>query len=329
MKVRFCIVGCGLIGKKRAIALKELGESVELVSISDIDPKKMDEVEGAYGKSVAKKTDPSDAMKENVHAAIVATYNASLVPISKEALELGRYVLVEKPGGTSVAELETLNSLGKSSHVRLGYNHRYHGAFIKIRDILGDNDFGKLMFIRARYGHGGRLGYDKEWRFDKALSGGGELIDQGVHIVDLAQSFMAPIKGARGSLHSYFWNGPAEDNSFVEMRDTQGATAWLHASCTEWKNLFSFEIYFERAKFAVEGLGGSYGTEKLYFYKMLPQMGPPETEVFEFGADESWRLEILDFLNDIKLKKIPRPGIEEGLNVLRVVDKLYSSGDWV
>ena len=117
---------------------------------------------------------------------------------------------------------------------------------------------------------------------------------------------------------------PVDDNAFVNLRNLQGQTAWLHASCTEWKNLFSFEIYFKRAKLHVEGLGGSYGVERLYYYKMLPEMGPPETLIYEFPrGDESWRLELDEFLEDIRIGRTPVPGLKEGIKTLEIVEDIY------
>jgi predicted dehydrogenase len=180
------------------------------------------------------------------------------------------------------------------------------------------------MFIRGRYGHGGRIGYDKEWRADPALSGGGELIDQGVHLIDLSQWFMGDFTTVEGHASTYFWNMKVDDNAFLSLRTSTGLTAWLQVSCTEWKNMFSFEIYGRDAKLSIEGLGGSYGPEKLTYYKMLPQMGPPETYVYEFTpGDESWKLEMLQFIEDIKQNREPSPGLKEGIKTLEIVEKIY------
>jgi predicted dehydrogenase len=136
------------------------------------------------------------------------------------------------------------------------------------------------MFIRARYGHGGRVGYDKEWRANPKLSGGGELIDQGIHLIDLAGWFLGEFKKIDGHAETYFWKMPVDDNAFLSLRTAKNQTAWLHVSCTEWKNLFSFEIYGRHAKLHIEGLGGSYGVEKLFHYQMKPEMGIPDTKVY-------------------------------------------------
>jgi predicted dehydrogenase len=180
------------------------------------------------------------------------------------------------------------------------------------------------MFVRARYGHGGRLGYEQEWRAKPEISGGGELIDQGVHVIDLARWFLGNFTSVDGLATTYFWKMPVDDNAFLTLRSATGQTAFLHVSCTEWKNLFSMEIYGRDGKIAIDGLGGSYGVERLTWYRMLPEMGPPETTTWEFpGADESWKVEFDEFVDDILLEREPAAGLADAHAALRVVEAIY------
>ena len=266
----------------------------------------------------------------HVDVVFIATVNSSLAPIAYQAVEAGKHVLVEKPAAISVQELNCLEGLAqrKGVAIRVGYNHRYHPASLKAREIVDSGALGPMMFLRGRYGQGGRVGYDREWRADPKLSGGGELIDQGVHLIDLAGIFLGEFTQVEGHTGTYFWNMPVEDNAFMSLRNAEGKTAWLHASCTEWKNTFSFEIYGRFGKLHVEGLGGSYGVERLYHYRMLPVMGPPETVIYEYPrADESWKLEMAEFFEDIRLRRTPIPGLKEAKAVLNVVEKLYAKKD--
>jgi predicted dehydrogenase len=122
---------------------------------------------------------------------------------------------------------------------------------------------------------------------------------------------------------------PVDDNAFLSLRTAAGQTAWLHVSCTEWKNLFSLEIYGRDAKIAIDGLGGSYGPERLTFYKMLPQMGPPETKVWEYPhGDDSWSFETGAFIDDILLGREPSPGLREGIETLEIVENIYRQGGY-
>jgi predicted dehydrogenase len=261
---------------------------------------------------------------------MIATLNAALAPIAVKALRAGKHVLAEKPGAISVREIEEMESASRETGAlyRVGYNHRYHAAFLKAREIFESGVLGPIMFVRGRYGQGGRVGYDKEWRADPKLSGGGELIDQGVHLIDLAGIFLGEFTRVEGHVATYFWNMPVDDNAFISLRNAEGRTAWLHASCTEWKNMFSLEIYGRDGKLHMEGLGGSYGVERLTYYRMLPQMGPPETTAWEYPrADESWKTEMQEFFEDIRLKRTPNPGLKEAKAVLRVVEELYAKAE--
>jgi predicted dehydrogenase len=225
-----------------------------------------------------------------------------------------------------VQQIDELISLAEQHRVcvRVGFNHRYHPAFIKAREIFGSGVTGELMFIRARYGHGGRVGYDKEWRANPKLSGGGELIDQGIHLIDLAGWFLGSFTKVEGQAATYFWNMPVDDNAFLNLQTAKDRTAWLHVSCTEWKNLFSFEIYGRNTKLHIEGLGGSYGVEKLYHHQMKPEMGPPDTKLYEFpGPDESWRIEMTGFEEDIRQQRKPDAGLAEARAALQIVEQIY------
>jgi predicted dehydrogenase len=185
---------------------------------------------------------------------------------------------------------------------------------------------GPLMFIRGRYGHGGRVGYDREWRADPEISGGGELLDQGVHLIDLARWFLGEFPVVEGHAETYYWDMPVDDNAFLSLRTKDNQTAWLQASCSEWKNMFSFEIYGRKGKLQADGLGGSYGLERLSYYQMSPQMGPPETTIWEYpGDDMSWKLELSTFLISIRDGVARGPGLNDALAALEIVETIYRS----
>jgi predicted dehydrogenase len=321
----FAIVGCGLIGKKRAAALANV-PGTRLLYACDVDAARAADLARAYpGCRAATESQVALADKE-VDAVIVSTVNSSLAPVSLASAEAGKHVLVEKPGGLSSGQLRGVQAAAAKSgtRVRIGYNHRFHPALLKAREILDSGVLGPLMFIRGRYGHGGRKGYDREWRADPKLSGGGELIDQGVHLIDLALSYFGDFETVEGHASTLFWDMKVDDNAFLSLRTAGGQTAWLQVSCTEWKNMFSLEIYGRDGKISIDGLGGSYGTEKLSYYKMLPQMGPPEATHWEYpGGDGSWAAETTAFIEDIRLAREPSPGLQEGIRTLEIVEAIY------
>ncbi len=321
---QFAVIGCGLIGRKRVIAL---GPNPPLLYTCDLDGTRAAAL-AQLAPGCAPVTEAAKVLADpRVTAVIVSTLNASLAPLALAAIRAGKHALIEKPGALNAAQLRTLRAAARQSgaRVRLGYNHRHHGALLKARALVDAGALGPLMFLRARYGHGGRKGYDREWRADPALSGGGELIDQGVHLIDLAGWFLGDFTAVEGHASTLFWDMKVDDNAFVSLRTAAGQTAWLHASCTEWKNLFSLELYGRTGKIIIDGLGGSYGLEKLTYYPMPAEMlgKPTPPEVFEFPTDNSWALETQAFVDDIRLAREPAPGLTEGIRTLEIVESIY------
>jgi predicted dehydrogenase len=262
---------------------------------------------------------------------MVATHHAMLAEITLAAVLTGKHVLVEKPGGCSHHELKKIMQAATVQQVcvRVGFNHRYHRALIKAKELVSSGQLGKLMYIRARYGHGGRIGYEKEWRADFKRSGGGELIDQGPHLIDLSRWFLGDFSEIDGFAHTYYWNMPVDDNGFMLLKTPKKQVAFLHASCTEWKNLFSMEIYGKDGKLDISGLGGSYGLEKLTYYKMLPKMGPPETMSWEYPmGDDSWAVEMAEFYEDIQLDRVPAAGLNDAYQALKIIEKIYKDSGY-
>ncbi len=321
------ILGCGLIGQKRA---KALG-SAKLIVCSDIVEKRAQSLAAGFPGCEATTDWHSAIRRADVDVVVIATTNNALAETSLVAVQAGKHVLVEKPAARNVAELDMVIVAAQknSVQVRVGFNHRYHPALLKARELTDAGELGELMFVRGRYGHGGRKGYDREWRANPALAGGGELMDQGVHLIDLSRWFLGDFVEVQGFAHTYFWDMPVDDNGFMLLKTAGNQAAFLHVSCTEWKNLFSLEVYGRNAKLHIEGLGGSYGLEKLSFYKMLPEMGPPDTVVWEYPrGDNSWALEFSEFLEDIRAKRMPSASLGDARAALVVVEKIYKESGY-
>lgn len=317
------LIGCGLVGRKRAAALGQH----KLIACADSRIEAAQRIAAEFGHCDFG-DDPSEVLNHpEIQAVIVATSHDSLAELTRAALTAGKHVLVEKPAARRVAELQAVIALARDSKlvVKAGFNHRFHPAIRAARRIFDEGGVGELMYIRGRYGHGGRLGYEKEWRADPRISGGGELLDQGSHLIDLAHWFAGPIHKVSGQVGTFFWPMQVEDNAFIHLQTPEGKVAWLHASWSEWKNLFSFEIFGRDGKLQIDGLGGSYGPERLTHYKMLPQMGPPETTCWDFPEpDQSWAVEFEHFAGCIQSGEQPLGSLDDALVVLTVVERLYA-----
>ena len=321
------IIGCGLVGAKRARAI---GQGHRVVAVADAEIDQAKSVASLHAHCAVEADARSLLARPDVELVVVATTNDSLASLTLAAVEHGKHVIVEKPAARRAAELAPVMAASRARGVvvKVGFNHRFHPAFLKAREIWDSGVCGSLMFIRARYGHGGRLGMEKEWRGNPAVSGGGEMLDQGVHLIDLSRWFAGDFVEVQGRVERYFWNWPVEDNGFAMLRTASGCVAWLQASCTEWKNLFSFEIYGRDAKLQIDGLGGSYGVERLTFYRMRPEMGPPDETAWEFpGDDMSWSAEFTHVSDCIRDGTPVMGNLEDAIAALRIVEELYKRSE--
>ena len=327
--MKIVMVGCGLIGNKRA----QNSKGGKIVACVDANPALAKSFSDRYGIDIYESS--LDAVLNNSHldfdCVILATPHHLLPDLIKKSLQRGKHVLVEKPAARFPEELIDLIKISDEHDikVRIGFNHRYHRAFRKAKEIVEQGELGDLFFIRARYGHGGRIGYNKEWRANPEISGGGELIDQGSHLIDLSRMFLGDFEKIEGAAKNYFWEMPVDDNAFIHLTTITGQTAFLQVSCSEWKNTFNFEIYGRNGKLDISGLGGSYGVEKLTYYKMLPEMGPPETTSWEYPmADDSWQFEFNEFINDISTKRKVVPGLVDAYKNLQIINTIYKNSGY-
>lgn len=255
--------------------------------------------------------------QRDVDLVIIVTPHDSLAEMSLAAINSGKHVLVEKPAARHVAELIPVIAAAQRARslVRVGFNHRYHRAFRQAREIYDRGELGELMFVRARYGHGGRPGYEREWRAQPTRSGGADRPGSPI----LGRVLRRP----RGCSH-VFWEdaGGRQRLSSAQNREMAGGLSSRELRGVE--NLFSFEIYGRTAKLAIDGLRGSYEVEQLSHYKLLPEMGPPETSVWEYPwADDSWAVAFGEFLDNIRQGRAPCPGLGDAHAALSIVDRLY------
>lgn len=346
------LVGAGQVGAKRAAVVSE-DPMATLVMVADVREERAREVAtrwGALGCRVTTDWEEVVAVPD-LDMVIVSPVNKFLAPISIAALKRGKHVLCEKPMGRNLVEAQQMAEVAQSAGrlLKVGFNHRYYPAISKAHELCAQGEIGPLFFVRCVYGHGGRPGYEKEWRGDPDLAGGGELLDQGVHVVDLCRWFLGDFAEVYGATATYFWDlgyllpmenhqpfpirnpkskirNQLEDNAFVLLRTASGQVAFWHTSWTQWKNCFLFEVYGRDGYVRIDGRGGSYGPQRLTLGKRRPESGPPEEKVWEFPEDDpSWKAEWADFTAAIREGRRPMGNQEDGLQAMRLIDAIYCS----
>jgi len=322
--MKVAIIGCGLIGRKRAHAL-EPGDS--LIACCDIEKSLADKFSEDY-KCKAYYSAEDLIKNEHPEIVVVAVINKYVLPITISAIESGSYVLAEKPLGRNAMEAREMVRVSQlhEKPIKTGFNHRFHPGIMKAKAYLEEGKIGNLLFIRGRYGHGSRPGMEKEWRSSKDLCGGGELLDQGVHLIDLSRWFAGDIKSAFGKAKTKFWPIEVEDNAFILLESESGIDMQLQVSWTNWKNIFSMELFGSNGYLRIEGLGGSYGPETLELGLRKPEGGKPDIEFFQFPPEDiSWNMEWAEFKQAIHEKRQPIGNGNDGLKANEIIEAVYRS----
>ena len=323
--IRVGIAGFGRIGQARAKEI-ELLDGVELVVVYDIKPSQTCRY---------KLANSFEEMLSLVDAVFICTFNDALASFTEKALKNNIHVFCEKPPARTVSELKKVISVEKKSSaiLKYGFNHRYHYSVIEAKKIIDSGEMGKLLLIRGVYGKAGSIDYDKNWRNFKKLSGGGILIDQGIHMLDLMIYFNGQnFNKVQSKIFNAFWKVEAEDNAFIILESENGVMANMHSSATQWRHKFLLEMVFEDGYINLDGfLSGtrSYAPETLVtakreFEDITYAMGKPKETVITFENDDSFKMEVQDFLNAIKNNTSIKHGkSKDALAVLSLIENIY------
>lgn len=326
--MRVGIVGAGLQTQRRAPVFSKLKDAKLAVISAEHE---------AHAKALASQFDCEAAegwewvgKRSDLDAILVCTPPHLHEKISILAMQTGKHVLCEKPLARTLEGCDRMIEVSKKTGkaLKCGFNHRHHPAILEAKKQFDQGKIGKPLFARSRYGITGEPGREKEWRADPAKAAGGHLMEQGIHAVDLSRWFLGDFQEVACFRETQYWPlGEMEDNAFMMMRGDEGRMASVHTSLLQWKNLFSFEIFGEEGFFEAEGLGGSYGTEKLHYCPK--RYGKPfEVTTTEFrGADHSWLLEWNEFVEAIKTGKTPLGSAEDGREAMRLVFEAYEFSD--
>jgi predicted dehydrogenase len=244
-------------------------------------------------------------------------------------------VFCEKPPAHTTKELEKVMQAEKKSNkiLKYGFNHRLHYSVIEAKKLIESNSMGKLLWLRGVYGKAGSIDYDKNWRNYKKYSGGGILLDQGIHMLDLMCYLTnSSFEVLNAKLTNSFWNIEVEDNAFITMENSDGVIATMHSSATQWKHKFLLEMEFEDGYINLDGIlsnSRSYAPETLVtarreFEDVTYAMGKPKEQIVWFENDDSWKLELDEFLDAIENDTTVKNGTsDDGYRALALVEEIY------
>lgn len=329
MGIKIGIIGYGKMGKIRHDAIIQVGIG-EVIAISDPDVNDLDIINITHDEIIN---------HSEINAVIICTPNYLNKQLTIACLNAGKHVFCEKPPALTAADLEEIRLIENKSDFRklmYGFNHRHHDSVIKMKETIESGEFGKILWMRGRYGKSVTEDYFNNWRAKKEMAGGGILLDQGIHMLDLFLHLGGNFDRVKAELSNSFWKLEVEDNAFVILRNTKtGMDASLHSTMTQWRHLFSLEVFLEKGYMVLNGLltsSRAYGQEILTLAKNR-SLGPAVTwddEVqIEYKDDNSWRYEIKHFLDAITNDtKISIGNSEDALNLMKIIDQIYKEKEF-
>ena len=329
--IRIVIAGFGKIGQLRATILSKRND-VKVVGVYDV--KKPDiKITIPFYNSY------DDLLDADPDAVFICAFNTVLAEYTVKALNKGIHVFCEKPPAMKVDDLAPVFEALKNSNkvLKYGFNHRYHYSVMEAKKIIDTGKMGKLLWMRGVYGKAGSIDYDKNWRNYKQYSGGGILIDQGIHMLDLFRYLSGEkFNKVNSYITTAYWNIKVEDNAFILMESDNNVIASLHSSATQWKHKFLLELCFEEGYINLDGiLSGtrSYAPEKLVvgrreFEDVTFAMGKPRESVTWFENDHSWNHEIEEFLSAVDGKgQIEHGTLTDAFETLELVQRIYDQNE--
>ena len=330
-KLKVGIIGMGKMGRIRKQVL-DVHPAFDVVALCDINPGVAAEFSGCSFSALWK-----DMLLHELDVVFVCTYNVLAADIVCAALRKGCHVFCEKPPGCSVRDVRRMMAAEKEAGDRIlkfGFNHRLHYAIMEAKAIIDSGRYGRILCARGVYGKAGGLTFEDSWRSDKDLAGGGILVDQGIHMLDLMRYFLGDFVEIKGFVENLCWKKiPLEDNAFALMKTSDGKVAMVHSSATQWKHKFSLEIFMEDGYLCVNGLltsTRSYGDESITFAKKQFEdeacaFGRPREETIYFDTDDSWRLENDEFYRCIVgEQKTYNGNSHDALKVMELVEEIYA-----
>jgi predicted dehydrogenase len=323
------VVGYGKMGKIRAACAREFPQ-LKLVGVHD--PQYTGTVDGLPAVSDYRKL--MDYAPDMVFVCVPNKFVPETVCFF---LNQGVHVFCEKPPGRSKEDVDLMRQAqenNKGVKLKFGFNHRYHQAVIDAKAIVDKGRLGKILWMRGIYGKGGGSDYDRNWRNQREVSGGGILIDQGIHMVDLFRLFCGEFEEVKSFIGEQYWQVGVEDNAFMMMRNAHGQVGLLHSSATQWRYMFSLDIYLEKGYVSISGILSStrnYGAETLKIARCVYDtqgypLPNPEESINYYDDDHSWRLELEEFVQSIETNTPVKVGsCADAYQTMNLIEQIYAA----
>ena len=326
------IAGYGVVGKKRAYAINK-NKNLKLVAVCDqtINKKK-----SMLNKGIYLYNNYTDLLNHDIDILIVCLTNDIAARVTIMGLKKKLHVFCEKPPATKMTDLKKVINIekkNKSIKLKYGFNHRYHNSIIEAKKIVESKKYGKIINLKGTYGKSKLVTFDQsDWRTKRNIAGGGVLLDQGIHMLDLMLYFNdSKIATVKSFVENSFWKFDVEDNVYSIFKSVNGVISMINSSATQWKHLFSLEINMAKGSLILSGIlsgSKSYGDEKLTIIETNHKNdnGNPKEITKKYNKDLSWEKEINEFTHEILLnKKISNGNSKDALKTFDLVQKIYHS----
>ncbi len=322
------IAGFGIVGKRRRACI-DRNPNTELVAVCD----RSFEGNGVLLDGVRHYTDYRNLLQEKLDVLIVCLTNEIAPEVTIAGIEAGLHVFCEKPPGRNVEDIvRVIQSERKQPRCKLmyGFNHRYHDSVQDALKLIRSGELGRIINMRGVYGKSKLITFNQpDWRTRRDIAGGGVLLDQGIHMVDLMRLFAGEFTEVHSFISNSHWGYEVEDNAYALMRTAEGVVGMLNSSATQWRHRFNLDINMERGSLILGGiLSGtkSYGAETLTVAKVNHENdnGDPKEQLTRYNRDPSWEEEINRFVECIRADEPIQSGSSlDALNTMKLVYKIY------
>ena len=329
-KLLTAIIGMGVVGKRRKYFI-EKNRNYKIVAVSDITFKKDSKKNNIYYYK------NYNSIKSHKLDCVFVTLPNYLAPVvTCEFLKKNISVFCEKPPGRNIEDIKKVIKVENKSASKLmyGFNHRYHGSVERAKNIIKNKTLGEVLNIRGLYGKSKMVTYPKgDWRSKKKFAGGGILLDQGIHMLDMINYFCGPFGNFKSFVSNRYWKYDIEDDVFAIFKSQKGILVSIHSTAIQWEHKFRIEVSLQKGSIELNGiLSGtkSYGSESLTIVKVKNNKFKNKItkKIIYFKKDNSWKKEIEEFARILanKSKKNDFKGTsKEALEVMSMIDNIYKN----